>query len=35
MGAAFGVAATGAEIGPAMSLYQGATAVKGEMIDEH
>jgi hypothetical protein len=35
MGAAFDVAATVAEIGPAMSLTKDATAVKGEIIDEH
>jgi hypothetical protein len=34
MGAAFGAAATVAEIGPAMSLTKDGTAVNGEIIDE-
>jgi DNA-binding XRE family transcriptional regulator len=34
MGAAFGAAATVAEIGPAMSLTRDGTAVNGEIIDE-
>ncbi len=35
MAAAFAAAGTVAEIGPAMSLIKDATAINGEIIDQH